>query len=61
MAEVDIVPQDVGVDQLPNILLLIVPTDPLVLEFASNLGHLLVYNLLFLVFGLAVPDISNVE
>jgi hypothetical protein len=61
MSEVYIVTQDVRVYQLPHILLLVVTTDSLVLEFTSDLRHFLVYYLLFLVFGLAVPDISNIE
>lgn len=61
MSKVYIVPEDVGVDELPDVLLLIVATDALVLELASDLCHLLINYLLLLVLCLTVSDVSDVK
>ena len=61
VAEVDVVAHHVDVDELPDVLLLVIATDSLVLELASNLGHLLINNFLLLFFCLAVSDVANIH
>jgi hypothetical protein len=61
MTEVDIVTKNVRVNELPHVFLLVIARETSVLEFASDLGHLIEYNLFLLIFGLAVADISYVE
>jgi len=61
VSKVDIVAEDVRVDKFPDVLLLVVAGETLVLELAPNLCHLLVNNLFFLVLSLRVSNVTNVE
>ena len=59
MAEVNIVAQDMRVDQLPYVLPAVVGLEIASQKLRSNLGHLRLYNFLFLFTILAVPDVAN--
>ena len=61
MAKIHIIAKDMGINKFPNIFLLVITRESLILELAPDLCHFLVDDLLFLVFGLAVSDITNEE
>ena len=59
VAKVDVVTQDVRVDQLPDILASIVGLEIAFQELGPDLRHLGLDDLVLLVFGLAIADVTN--
>ena len=59
MAKVDVVTQDVRVDQLPDILASIVGLEVAFQELGPDLRHLGLDDLVLLIFGLAISDVTD--
>ena len=59
VAKLNLISKNMGVNELPHILLLVVSRESLVLELLSNLCHLFMDNLDLLILGLAASDVAN--